>query len=165
MTTNDAEVTEFYVPGRYRPEQGIGTLMRTALASLRSHANARMAQHDLTFMQWVPLYMLVLRPGSTVASLARELDMDPGAMTRALDRLEAKGLVVRVRSSADRRVVHLQPTEEGKRLSTLTQSVVAGVLNEHLRGFTVQEWQQLTHLLTRLLANGQAMKSQEGDGA
>ena len=41
-------------------------------------------------------------------------DRPPASMTRALDRLEAKGLVVRERSTTDRRVVQLALTEEGR---------------------------------------------------
>ncbi|HMV66584.1 MAG TPA: tetratricopeptide repeat protein, partial [Myxococcota bacterium] len=45
--------------------------------------------HDLTYVQWLPLYKLAKNEGNTVAGLARELEIDAGAMTRAMDRLEA----------------------------------------------------------------------------
>jgi DNA-binding HxlR family transcriptional regulator len=44
----------------------------------------------------------------------RGLGIDAGAITRMLDRLEAKGLVERVRSETDRRVVHVRLTEAGE---------------------------------------------------
>ena len=49
-----------------------------------------------TFPQWLPLYKLHMGEATTVAELARECQLDTGAMTRLLDRLEAKGLCRRV---------------------------------------------------------------------
>lgn len=154
---------DFYLAGQYRPEQGVGYLMRNVLSSVRTQSNARMATHDLTYVQWVPLFKLATQPDSTVASLARDLEMDPGATTRALDRLEAKGLIRRERSTEDRRVVHLSATEEGRRLAGLVQINVTEVLNQHLRGFSHEEWQTLVELLTRMLVNAEGMKRETGE--
>ncbi len=153
----------FYKPGQYRPEQGLGYLMRVVLSSLRAQSNARMAEHGLTDVQWMPLYKLVLKPDHTVATLSRDLELDPAAMTRSLDRLEAKGLVRRERSTHDRRVVHLIVTEEGERLAQLAQAVVVDVLNQHLQGFSHAEFETLVQLLGRMLTNAQAMQSPLAD--
>ena len=48
-----------------------------------------------------------------LADIARLACHDTGAVTRVLDRLESKGLIQRVRSESDRRVVNLQLTTEG----------------------------------------------------
>ena len=79
-------------------------------------------------------------------------------MTRSLDRLEAKGLVRRERSTEDRRVIHLVLTEEGKKVARKVPPVMAEVLNNHLRGFSEDEWKQLLGLLARMVANGDAMR-------
>ena len=36
--------------------------------------------------------------------------------------------------------------------------VMAQVLNDHLKGFSEEEWQQLLALLTRMKANGDALR-------
>ena len=74
----------FYVAGQFRPDQSVGYLMRNVIGSIREQANAQLAKHDLTYVQWVPLYTLVMQDGNTVASLSRELGIDPGAMTRSI---------------------------------------------------------------------------------
>jgi DNA-binding MarR family transcriptional regulator len=79
-------------------------------------------------------------------------------MTRALDRLEAKGLVLRERSTEDRRVVHLRLTEEGRKIARKVPPVMAEVLNQHLAGFSEAEWKQLLALLARMVANGDALR-------
>ena len=69
---------------------------------------------------------------------------------RMLDRLEAKGLLKRVRSAEDRRIVHLELTTEGERVSDLIPFGLSKVLNEHLEGFSKDEFTQLQSLLRRM---------------
>jgi DNA-binding MarR family transcriptional regulator len=158
MTNPDPDFTEFYRPGQYRPDESVGYLMKKVISSILVQADTQLADCELTYTQWLPLYKLVMNEGNTMAGLARELEVDPGAMTRSLDRLEAKGLVRRERSTEDRRVVNLVLTDEGRQVAARVPPVLAGVLNGHLKGFTEAEWRQLVHLLTRMLANGDALR-------
>ena len=150
----------FYDPGHFQPQDSVGYLMRKVLSSIRTQADARVATHDLTYAQWLPLYKLSHGGETTVACLARLLETDPASMTRALDRLEAKGLVVRERSTTDRRVVQLALTEEGRTVAALVPAVLSEVLNGHLTGFSHEEWQCLLGMLRRMLANGEALRQQ-----
>ena len=74
-------------------------------------------------------------------------------MTRMIDRLEAKGLIRRVRSADDRRAVNLELTDEGKAVIPKMRVKVVAVLNRLLRGFTKSEARQLESYLQRMLAN------------
>ena len=153
---------KFYVAGEFRPDQSVGYLMRNVIGSIREQANAQLAQHDLTYVQWVPLYTLVMQDACTVASLSRDLGLDPGAMTRSIHRLEAKGLVRRERSRTDRRVVNLVLTRAGRKVARKVPEVLSRLLNGHLRGFSEAEWRQLLSFLQRMLANGAAMREAAG---
>lgn len=153
----------FYSPQTLRAEDSIGLLTKRAMHSIVLQVDRRLAPHDLTHAQWVPLYKLAKGDCSTMAELARDVALDPGAMTRALDRLEAKGLLKRVRSKDDRRVVKLELTEEGEQVSQLVPAVLAEVFNAHLAGFTKAEWTTLVSLLQRLVANGDAMREPRED--
>ena len=42
---------------------------------------------------------------------------------------------------------------------------MAEVLNNHLKGFTEDEWKQLISLLGRMVANGDAMRQQQPPAA
>jgi DNA-binding MarR family transcriptional regulator len=156
------ECTPFYVAGQHRPDKSVGFLMRKVMGSVLAQVDAQLSAYDLTYVQWLPLYKLVMKEGNTVAGLARELDIDPGAMTRSLDRLEAKGLVRRERSTEDRRVVHLVLTEEGRKVARKVPTVLSGVMNGHLRGFSEAEWHLLLEFLNRMLTNGEAMRRASG---
>ena len=87
-----------------------------------------MAPLDLTAMQWRPVAMLYRGRADTPAELARLTGTDTGAMTRTLDRLEAKGLLRRNRSQTDRRVVKLELTELGETKAREIPNNIAHVL-------------------------------------
>ena len=148
----------FYNPTDLSPEDSVGYLMRKVLSSIRTQADGQLATHDLTYAQWLPLYKISRCKDTTVASLARDLENDPAAMTRALDRLETKGLVVRERSTTDRRVVQLALTAEGQKVAAQVPAVLSDVLNGHLSDFTRDEWQTLLSLLRRMQSNGEALR-------
>jgi DNA-binding MarR family transcriptional regulator len=57
------------------------------------------------------------RPGLTAGELAAAVGLSPGAVTTALDRLEAHGFVIRERDENDRRRVMLKLTPEANRLA------------------------------------------------
>jgi DNA-binding MarR family transcriptional regulator len=151
----------FYTPGHYRPEDSVAFLMRQLIGSFAGHVDRELEPTGLTHAQWVPLYKLYLGVATTAAELARESQLDAGAMTRTLDRLEAKGLLRRVRSSSDRRVVNLELTQEGRAAAAHVPDALCKVLNAHLRGFTRDEWQLLKQLLRRMLANGTAVQQEQ----
>jgi len=148
----------FYRAESLQADNSIGLLMKRVMQSLRLQIDRRLAVHDLTHAQWLPLYRLSLGECDTMAALARDQALDPGAMTRALDRLEAKGLLRRVRSQEDRRVLKLELTDAGRAAAAQVPPVLAEVLNAHLGGFSDAEWQTLIQLLQRLVANGDALR-------
>ncbi|MCO5976638.1 MarR family winged helix-turn-helix transcriptional regulator [Ideonella oryzae] len=149
---------DFYQPAEFRPEISVGYMMRRVLASILADADQELAAWDMTHAQWMPLFKLYNCGQSTVAGLARDLQLDPGATTRLLDRLESKGLLRRERSTSDRRVVHVALTPEGQAIASQVPEVLCRVLNRHLSGFTHDEWMLLRGLLERILANGEALR-------
>ena len=154
----DDEATHFFQAGSYTPDRSIGFLMRRVLSSILQQADARLAGHGLTYVQWLPLYKLRVCSETTNASMARDLGMDPGSITRVLDRIEAKGLLRRERSQTDRRVVHLVLTDAGREVATQVPQVLTRVLNGHPQGFSHAECTLMLSLLQRMLANGEALR-------
>lgn len=149
---------DFYSAESLRPDNSVGLLIKRVMQSVLLQIDRRLAPHDLTHAQWLPLYRLARGERVSSATLARDQAQDPGAMTRALDRLEAKGLVHRERSLQDRRRVDLALTDTGRAAAALVPPVLAEVLNAHLAGFTHDEWQLLIDLLQRMVVNGDALR-------
>ena len=156
--TRTATPVEFYSAHGYCAEESVGYLMKRVMLSIIHQADKRLDEHGLTSAQWGPLLRLRSTGGSTVAELARWLQMDAGAMTRLLDRLEKKGLCKRVRSTEDRRVVQVELTPDGEAAIREVPAVLAEVMNAHLAGFSKTEWQALTTYLQRILKTGEAMR-------
>jgi len=93
----------------------------------------------------------------SASDLCKGISYDAGAMTRMLDRLESKGLIRRHRSAHDRRLMHLELTEEGRGAYPRMREISLTVANRFLRGFTKSEARQLEGLLGRMLENAQAV--------
>ena len=153
----------FYEPLGYCADENVGWLMKRALISIAQAADKRLEPKGITHAQWAALFMLQRCRASTVAELARETQSDPGAMTRLLDRLEAKGFCRRQRSTEDRRVVRVELTPEGEVAAQEVPAVLAQVLNEHLAGFSKTEWSQLKDMLKRMVTNGDAAQTGNGE--
>jgi MarR family transcriptional regulator, organic hydroperoxide resistance regulator len=71
-----------------------------------------LAGHDVSIAQWSVLITLYRAEATTPKEVARLIGVDAGALTRLLDRLEAKGLLRRVPAPGDRRSLNLELTEE-----------------------------------------------------
>ena len=144
----------FYQPPNYTPEETVGYMLRNVHISLIKGIDSEMQQYDLTAMQWRPLLFLYTGKVDTAAALAKETNMDTGAITRMLDRLQNKGLVIRSRCDQDRRVVHLALTQAGQEICKNIPAGLCKALNHHLQGFSQSEHDQLKNFLGRMLENG-----------
>ena len=151
----------FYRAGAFCADDSVGYLMKRVIAAVTQAADRRLDPDGLTHVQWGPLFMIGTGRASTVAELARELQTDPGAMTRMLDRLESKGLCRRVRCTDDRRVVRIGLTPEGEEAASRVPAVLSQVMNEMLSGFSRAEWDILKGMLRRMLSNAEAHRDAE----
>lgn len=77
----------------------------------------------LTYPQYLVLLVLWERDGLTVSELGERLSLDSGTLTPLLKRLEANGLVARIRDVADERRVHVSLTAAGRRLKARAAQV------------------------------------------
>lgn len=154
---------EFYNAETYAPSESVGYLMRRIIAIVTQEIEHELEPSGLTNAQWVPLFKLALGSATTGAELARECELDAGAMTRLLDRLEGKGLCRRERSSEDRRVVNLEMTDEGREAVKVVPQVLSKLQNQLLAGFSVEEWKTLKEFLRRILDNAQSMQASRED--
>ena len=146
----------FYRGDDYRIDESIGYLLRQLRIQMDRAIDAEMAEHDLTGVQWGPLLAIDFGLGNTAAELARVACVDTGAMTRMLNRLEAKGLVRRSRCTDDARIVRLELTGEGRRLCREIPFGLSRVFNGLLRGLTAQDLATFKLLVRRMLANAES---------
>ncbi|KAF3999605.1 MarR family transcriptional regulator [Glaciimonas immobilis] len=116
-------------------------------------ADELLSTFGITHAQGAILLMLSTGKYSTAAELSRETYTDAASMKRMIDRLGARGLIVRTPCPQDRRLVKLDLTDDGAELAKKIPPAFCAVLNKHFVGFTAEEIGFLKSLLRRVLAN------------
>lgn len=135
-----------------------GATLGLLFRQLRDAMWARMAHeldalgHDLTFSQYITLKKLAAGFAS-VTDLARAAEVNPGAMTRLLDKLEARGLIVREADASDRRALHIHLTPAGLTIWQDINQCGMRVRERAMHGMEEAEREQLTRLLERVRDN------------
>ena len=81
----------------------------------------------LTYPQYLVMMVLWEGDGLTVSALGERLFLDSGTVTPLLKRMEAAGLLSRVRATDDERKVHIRLTAAGRKLKTKAIKVPACV--------------------------------------
>lgn len=102
----------------------------------------------LTYPQYLVMLALWQQDGLTVSGLGERLALDSGTLTPLLKRLEASGLLQRLRDAADERRVLLQLTPAGRTLKAravrVPQAITAAT------GCELSELSELTSKLQAL---------------
>lgn len=144
---------------RHLPLSGVEFLLNRVRRELHAVLDARLASDKVLFPLELTSAQLVvietLAPEGTVCltDLCERMAYDAGAMTRMLDRLEAKGVIRRRRGAKDRRVVYAELTEEGRARLPRVRQISMEILDQFLRGFSRAEVRLLENYLARLLLN------------
>lgn len=139
-----------YDPSSFESQKSLGYLLKTNHALMREGAERILAKFNFNFVHWIILQKLHEGLVNTASDLCREIAHDNGAITRVIDQLEDKGLIERIRSLQDRRVVNLTLTDAGRNeLNQLTPAVI-DCLNNVLAPFSDAEFLELIRLLEKL---------------
>ena len=156
-------MSDIYDSSSYQPGRSIGALLSRVTVEMLATLDRELAQDkrlaplEMSAAQWIIVANLAAGPGEpkSASDLCKVISYDAGAMTRMLDRLEAKGLIRRTRSSQDRRLLNLELTEEGRAAYPRMREIAMNVANRFLHGFSKTEARQLENLLNRMLENAQ----------
>lgn len=132
----------------------LGLLFRQVRDAMWARMERELADagHDLTFSQFIAMKKLATGTAS-VTDLARAADLNPGAMTRLLDKLEARGLLTREADPSDRRALHIHLTDAGRQLWGDVDQCGRRVRERALRGMDDATRALLTQLLEQARDN------------
>jgi DNA-binding MarR family transcriptional regulator len=138
----------------YQLGESVGYLIARTRSTMAGLVTQRtMAELGITSQQASILFMVASGKCLLAADLAREYGIDASAVTRLVDRLEKRGLLTRVRSIEDRRVVRLALTPEGRDIAVRMPAIFNSVTDNLLSGFTPEEVGFLKSMLRRVLSN------------
>jgi MarR family transcriptional regulator, multiple antibiotic resistance protein MarR len=149
-------VADVYTAESLQPGGSVGYLINKVRLVLNAEVDRELEPLDITAAQFAIMAHLAFNLADSASALCSGMDYDPGAMTRMVDRLEAKGFIRRVRERGDRRKLRLELTEEGKAAFPKMKARVVVVLNRLLGDFSKAEAAKLREFLKRMLVNAEA---------
>lgn len=118
---------------------------------LRFENNARSL--DLTRTQWQAVAYVARNAGINQARLAELMEVKPITLVPIIDKLEARGLLLRERDPDDRRARLLHLTEAAAPTLKTMQGIGESTRQEALTGLTEEECDELYTLLARIKHN------------
>ena len=83
----------------------------------------------LTYPQYLAMLVLWEQDGLMVSELGERLFLDSGTLTPLLKRLEAAGLITRLRAVADERRVHITLTAAGRQLTSQAAKIPGCIIS------------------------------------
>jgi len=86
-----------------------------------------------------------------VSDLARRMHLHPATVVGILNRLELQGLIKRIRTTKDRRVVHVELTDAGNALVIKAPQVAQGLLVAGLEELPLEKLQGIASGLQELV--------------
>lgn len=134
----------------FYPEVSPGYLVRLIHQMSVAAVDTALAEDGMTATQWMTLVTLHFNYADTCVGLARAMAHDKGAMTRLIDQIEANGWVTRQRDDADRRIVRLTLTDDGRAAALAAKKKVIACWNGFLADWSEQEVADLVATLQRL---------------
>lgn len=103
----------------------LGYRLRRAQGAMHRDYMAAVAGLDLTQKQTATLWLIHGNPGASQGSVATALGMDRATMMSVIDRLEERSLVIRKRSTADRRRQEVYLTPGGQNILRKVKARIA----------------------------------------
>lgn len=135
------------------PRRSIGYLIRDTSRLILARLQQRLEPHDVTLGQYFILRELWAEEGLTQRELSARIAIAEPSTVAALDAMEKRDLVVRVRSRQDRRKTHIHLTARGRGLRTTLLGHASAIINGGTSDFTAVELDALRDFLLRIRAN------------
>ena len=135
------------------------------LTRLRGVVHARfeaaLAEHGVTVAQWSVLITVYRQDAVTPLEIARFIDVDPGSLTRLLDRMEDKDLIGRLPVDGDRRSIRIALTPRAAALTPRLAALADANDALFFAALSDEEVRDFRHTLGRLLRAQGVEVSQE----
>ena len=111
------------------------------------------ANLDLTQEQWILLVNLWIKDGQNQQELANNVFKDKASITRTLNVMESKSLLVRIEDASDRRNKLIFLTQKGKDMKDISFPIVWDLHQKALEGISEKEIEICGKVLTRIYEN------------
>ena len=137
-------------------------VLMKAHRTLERHARRSIEPLGLGPSDFAILELLLHRGQQPVSAIGRRVDLTSGAITSAVDRLEAQGLVVRTADAEDRRTRFVSLTPKGTARIREVFGIHKRAIEAATRGLATAERETLINLIKKL---GRAAEEQLAKGS
>lgn len=131
----------------------LGFLLSDVTRLMRKHFDRRATAFGLTRAQWRALQWLNKREGMTQSELSDQLEMEPIAIGRVIDRLEASGFVERRADPRDRRRWRLILTNKAQAVLDDMTKIAQGLRGDAFKGIPAEELKRMKAVLEQIKEN------------
>jgi MarR family transcriptional regulator, 2-MHQ and catechol-resistance regulon repressor len=148
-----------------RPEAAHTLLvMLKVLRAIRHFALPAILKEGLGESDFRVLEVLLHRGPLPVNVIGPKVDLNPGSVSVAVDRLYKKGLVSRVESESDRRVRTVALTEKGRQVFVPVFREHAALIKRAFQDVSPEERRQMEEVLKKIGRRAEKLGEQEGHG-
>ncbi len=135
------------------PERSVGYALRETYRAFSRVLTSRISAHGVTIGQWYFLRVLWEGDGLTQRELSRRVGMMEPTTVTALNGMERRGYVKRVRNATDRRKVNIFLTKKGRSLRDKLLPHAIEVNEIATQGVPAREIEGLRKVLRRMKGN------------
>ena len=147
-----------------KPPEAIHTwlIMIKASQAISRYAFQPLLAEGLGDSDFRVLDVLLHKGPMTVNAIGPKVNLNPGSVSVAVDRLYKKGLVSRVESESDRRVRTVSLTEKGRRVFLPIFRQHAALLKRAFQDVSSDEQRQVEEVLKKIGRRAEELGEQEG---
>ena len=136
----------------YRDER-VAHLTRLCARGFNRSLARRLADHGVSFGQWVFLRILWKEEGLTQRELSERANLTEPTVHTALSKLEQQGIVTRRTEGGNRRKQHVYLTDQGRDLQAELEPLAVEANEIALRGLDAEGQDRLRQTLILILEN------------
>jgi MarR family transcriptional regulator, organic hydroperoxide resistance regulator len=134
-------------------DSSIGYVLRDTYRGFSRVLQSKIAPHGVSIGQWYFLRVLWAEDGLTQRELSQRVGMMEPTTVTALNGMERRGYVKRVRNSKDRRKINIFLTDKGRALRARLLPFVPEINTVASRGISEADLDQLRTLLAAMKKN------------
>jgi MarR family transcriptional regulator, 2-MHQ and catechol-resistance regulon repressor len=155
---------QVFMEERKKPSEALHAwlIMLKAWQSIARYVLPTMMEEGLGESDFRVLEILLHKGPMPVNAIGPKVDLNPGSVSVAVDRLYKKGFVSRIESSRDRRVKTVSLTEKGRQMFVPLFRRHAALIKRALRDVSSEELQQLELILKKVGKRAESLAERKG---
>ena len=134
-------------------ENSIAFLINKALVKLKRQLLTNIKNYDLTTEQWSVLARLWTEDGISQTCISRRTNKDLPTITRIVNKLDNKGLIIKKSDPTDSRTTLVFLTKTGEALQKDIDPISTLIETKLLEGLKADEIEELKRLLNIIIVN------------